>query len=272
MTSTEVQEQINTLREAFSADTSKPFELKPTLGLRSPTIEKNATPPMLPPQPAPPPVPLSTNSQSWGHLQTPDSSKTISPASEYGQAFDGSHVHDTMTSSITSHTSVPYHSNSYDVSANAGYTAHNMQPVPAAVQQPYALEPVISNEQPPPVWDPSGIFNQWNTAFGGPAQSAAQPSPPDPRLVQPTSSHLVPHNQQQPPVPQSAIYGAQSTLPSPATQIGAGIPAVPTVTPVMWQDAFTSAYVSGHGGQKRFREGSLESAAYNQYTTAKRRG
>jgi len=55
---------------------------------------------------------------------------------------------------------------------------------------------------------------------------------------------------------------AHPTVPDP-------IPSMPTVTPVMWQDAFTNAYVSGHGN-KRYREESLDHIPYDQYS--KRRG
>ena len=48
-------------------------------------------------------------------------------------------------------------------------------------------------------------------------------------------------------------------------------PMPPTVTPNMWQDAFTSAYVSGHG-QKRYRDESVDlTGVYDPYGT-KRRG
>ena len=42
---------------------------------------------------------------------------------------------------------------------------------------------------------------------------------------------------------------------------------------LLWQDAFTSAFVSGHG-QKRYREASIDhSATYGQYANSnKRRG
>ncbi|KAK3714645.1 hypothetical protein LTR37_007625 [Vermiconidia calcicola] len=243
--SPEIQIQINALREAFSQDTSKPFELKQGLGMRSPSTEGHPTPPG-----------AYTNHQSastqgstaWPHLQEASSSKTMSPASEYGPPFDGSANRPPM----------PYHTSSFAGSTPQAYAPANVQQMPPVQQNSYALEPVISNEQTTPVWDPSGIFQQWNTAFGVQAQAAPQPQPaiPDPRM-QPISA---------PVMPQQHMYASQHHVPGVASVAPVPVPDVPTVTPVMWQHAFTSAYVSGQG-HKRHRDEGLD---YEQY--AKRRG
>ena len=159
-------------------------------------------------------------------------------------------------------------SNSYPMLAQADYNSTNLHRVTSAPQQSYALTPVVSNEQTSPVWDPSGIFNQWHTAFGGQSQpSPSQPtrqSPVDYRSL-PTSAPMIP--QQQPTSGQYPLYSApQLQVPQPRTTaaLPEQVPSMPTVTPNMWHDAFTNAYVSGYGN-KRNREESVDMSAYNPY-------
>ncbi|KAF2217891.1 hypothetical protein CERZMDRAFT_63994 [Cercospora zeae-maydis SCOH1-5] len=217
----EMQAQINTLREAFSADVSQPFELKPTLGLRSPVMENHSTP-------------SSTNSD-------PINGRSLTQPTP----------------------SMAHHDGNFDLSQTSPYAPSSMQV--SAAQTGYGLEPVISNEQHTPVWDPSGIFNQWNAAFGAPPQA----TPPGPASMQHTSAPIM-HNQTSP-ISTHAMYGGQQIPVSNPVVPDTSPPAMPMVTPVMWQDAFTSAYVSGHG-QKRYREASVDHSAYAQYATSKRRG
>ena len=255
--SPEVQVQISSLREAFSQDTSKTFELKQNLGLRSPSIEHQLTPPggqqtlhgAIAQQPSP-----------WAHLQDASSSKTLSPSSEYTPPYEPTPSQATMPFNTSSSFSVP---------TQAAYAPPNIQQVTSAPPPPgYALEPVLSNEQQTPVWDPSGIFQQWNTAFGAQAPAPPQqPVLPDPRM-HPTSAPMLPTPQVSPPA-QPPMYSSQQIPSSAHPVVPDPIPSMPTVTPVMWQDAFTNAYVSGHG-HKRYREESLDHMPYDQYS--KRRG
>lgn len=240
----DMQIQINALREAFSSDTSKPFELKPTLGLRSPALAS---------QPTPVPVPA----QAWSHLQDAASSKTMSPASSYDQSFDNASGASTVP--------YPTPNSGYDVPLSGVNSASQM----STSNIPYAAEPVP--HQRTPEWDPSGIFNSWNTAFGA---AGAPPPQPQPQavssMVQPTSapSGLAQH----PILPSSQVpsYPTNLLLPNTGTLVSEAAPIVPSVTPIMWQDAFTSAYVSGHG-HKRFHEDPAEPGSFDQYST-KRRG
>lgn len=253
--SPEMQAQINALREAFSQDTSQSFELKPSLGLRSPAMESQSTPPELRH------CPSSASVQShpaWSHLQDATSSKTMSPASEYGQPFDHSATH-----SVTTQPSMAYQAGNFQVQAHTNFASQQLHQVTSAPHIGYALETVNSNEQPPtPVWDPSGIFSQWNSAFGGQSQPPPQPTIPNPRM-QPTSAPVLPH--QPSPTSQPALYGSQQLPPNSANQLPEIAPSMPTVTPVMWQDAFTTAYVSGHGN-KRYRDDNTGHPTYNHYT------
>lgn len=247
----EVQVQISSLREAFSQDTNRAFELKPSLGLRSPSIEDQPTPPggqqiQQGGLGQPPP---------WGPVQDAASSKTLRSTNEYTPPYD----------TAPAQAAMPFTTSSYSMPGQAAYAPQSIGQVTSGPSHGYALE--AGHEQTTPVWDPSGIFQQWNTAFGaqGPAQPAQPASINDPRLY-PTSNPMVPPPQQSPP-PHPPIFGSQG--PSSAAAIPDPMSALPTVTPVMWQDAFTNAYVSGHG-HKRYREESLEPIPYDQYS--KRRG
>ncbi|KJX96151.1 C6 finger domain-containing protein [Zymoseptoria brevis] len=251
----EMQVQINALREAFSADTSLPFELKATLGLRSPVMENQSTP-------------SSTYSNQgnaapfhtpgWASTTDAASSKTSMAPSEYGT------FNNMPGQPIQSRPGMPFHTNSFEMSTAPSYPPHIVTQLPQSQQIGFALEPVVSNEQHTPVWDPSGIFQQWNTAFGG--APPPQATPPAPRSMQTTLAPMM-QNQLSPTGAQAA-YGTQQI----PTMAASTPPAMPVVTPLMWQDAFTSAFVSGHG-QKRYREASIDHSAYAQYPSAsKRRG
>lgn len=252
----EVQVQISSLREAFSQDTNRSFQLKPNLGLRSPSLESQPTPPggqhvQQGGLGAPPP--------SWAHLQDAGSSKTLSPTSEYTPPYD----------TTPTQAAMPYGTSSYTAPSQGAYAPSGIGQATSAPTQGYALETGMSAEQSTPVWDPSGIFQQWNTAFGAQAQAPPQPTPivPDPRM-HPAAAPIMPPPQDSSPA-HPAMYASQQ-IPAGAHPAGPDpMPTMPTVTPVMWQDAFTNAYVSGHG-HKRYREESLEPMPYDQYS--KRRG
>jgi len=282
-TGPEVQAQINALRQAFSKDSTKPFELKESLGMRSPTIThhglQDASQTTMGQQPQ------TSAAQDWAQLARTLPPTTASSSAAYPQQMFG--TSGVQTSMAASASMVGYASG-FD---NARPTAYPSQPLgqatAGAFDQQYPLERMTSNEQqqaPSPAWDPSGIFNQWNNAFGNPPPPT-QPSPPGPRYPPPSSTAaLLPT-----PLPQVSplsdptgmtgnlfqhAMGGAAQLPQqqmPADHVYPTYPAVQTVTPDMWQDAFTSAYVSGHG-QKRYRDDTMGSNegfdAYGQ----KRRG
>ena len=251
--SPEIKAQIDTLREAFSEDTSKLFELKPSLGLRSPSVDNFPTPPEM--QTGPPSASVHST-PVWSAVQ--GSSKNLTPTTEYSQPFD----------QVSSHPQMSFQQPHYAPSVQTTFTSASVQhQVPSSMQQGYALEPVVSNESVTPVWDPSGIFNQWNTAFGG--QPAPPPPPPpvvpDLLLQQPSATGMP--QQQLPVVGQHSAYTPQQVT-SNTTPVPDAIPGLPpAVTPVMWQDAFTRSYITGHG-HKRYRDDALEHDPYH----AKRRG
>lgn len=235
----EVKIQIDALRQAFSNDTSKEFELKPDLGLRSPSVESKPTPPAV--YDVQPSNSLPPGGQAWQQLPDTLSSKTISPASEYGPSYQPPPVQPQMMSfNSSSSYSMP------SQSAFAGLPQISTAPQTGG----YPLETVMSNEQQTPVWDPSGIFREWNTAFGPPSQP--QQTPPAQAMQQPPMMQP-----QQSPSSAQHVYSQQMPVQN----------MMPAVTPVMWQNAFTDAYVSGHG-HKRYRDDGAD--GYGGYQ--KRRG
>lgn len=276
-TTPEIQQQIHALREAFSRDTSKPFELKQTLGMHSPVMDQHAVVNIAVSQSMQQPVVNQPSSNPGWPLANEDPPKTVGTAAGYMQHYDGA----AATTSMPNPNAVTFNTSSFDIPTSTAYPAQNFSHVTnTAYQQPYSLERVPSNEQTTPVWDPSGIFSQWNTAFG-PQPAPTQPSPPAAQYSQPTSAASVlrqPLPQQpvsagmqasfyQPSAATAALRGQQQQTQMPA----AGFAPMPTVTPNMWQDAFTSAYVSGHG-QKRYRDESVDlTGVYDPYGT-KRRG
>jgi hypothetical protein len=282
-TQPEIQLQINALREAFSRDTSKPFELKHTLGMHSPVMDQHLMTSTIATQSIQQPAVSQTSSgPSWPLPNSDVSPKTTNPASDYMQSFNTA----AATASMPGASAVAFNTSSFDIPSSTAYPTQNFSHVTnAAYQQPYSLERVPSNEQhTPPVWDPSGIFSQWNTAFG-PQPNPQQPSPPAAQYTPASTSSASMLRQAMPQQPVSA--GMQASFYQPPAAAAAvrpppqhtsmpgsgypGMPAVPTVTPNMWQDAFTSAYVSGHG-QKRFRDDSVDlNGIYDPYG-AKRRG
>lgn len=269
--SPEMQAQINSLREAFSLDPSQPFELKPTLsGMRSPSTEKQLTPPIS--QQTTP----NHTTDSWPQLQAQSLPNAASPLSEYGNNFAPSSV-----SSITSHPTIAFsgQQDAFNLTPTSGYAQQPARRYPGPTSaslhtdNQFPMDPVSNNELQTPVWDPSGIFNQWHTAFGNPvAPPNSSPTLGEPRMLSqaPTSNPVMAQGRpiQRTPPAQAAMYTSPHMSPTAQSAIGDDqIPGVPTVTSMMWQNAFTDAYISGH---KRTREDGLDDGMYGQYQTKRR--
>lgn len=162
----ETEHQINALRSAFSADISKPFELKPSFPLGSSPDSYGPSPPAQPlPQSdayqhhQPPQVMVPSNNsymnQHMGNLQT-NSYLATPPVSA---------VSDSKPQS-------PLHQHAYDMNAQ-------IPPMP-----PGGFYHPHQNMSPheAPQWNPTPIIEQFNTAFSIPASALAPPgytsSPP----------------------------------------------------------------------------------------------
>ncbi|KAJ4297277.1 hypothetical protein N0V88_004195 [Collariella sp. IMI 366227] len=211
--SPEMQKQIDSVREAFSADIRKPFVLKPTFPYGSP---HSAT------HPSPPPHHLDTHisrtqvSYTNHHPLTPVSvgpldTKSVSP----------------VVQSLTTMVSAP------------GPQA------PGVSQQ--NNNNLSSSMADPPAWNPSRIFDQWNTSFGNPP---IQSSPP-PVAAQTSSLSAAADGGVNGPLPtlqdiQAAAHGHMRSMPPPYPT--AAPPVQTFVTPAMWQESVASVY---EGGLKR---------------------
>ncbi|KIW04048.1 hypothetical protein, variant [Verruconis gallopava] len=171
----EVQAQVNSLREAFSADTSKPFDLKPSFPFGSPSAQ-NASP--------------ITDVQGLAMMG----------AGQPNQGVQG----------------------------------------PEGYQQQ---------------WNPTKIFDQWNAAFGTPASSTSQPSPPMQRNQPGTfdvRSNQEGLSSQYHSTPPQANYAApdanlQMQTGIPAQQQGSYPPSQSNsfVSPSMWQQVVANSLVDG---------------------------
>ncbi|KAI6875895.1 hypothetical protein KC323_g98 [Hortaea werneckii] len=198
----EMQAQINALREAFSNDTSKPFELKPSLGLRSPSMENQATPPGLRNNSA---SAQSQRAASWAQLPGTTSTKAISPSSGYPPQID-----QVVTQNGTKFIQHRKHAACHRCTAIG-------VPFGACCQQRAATSTGMGSIRDLPAVE-HRLWRCARTSTGAATTSRCQ----------------------------QTMYGTQQVPNSGAAAIPETTPPIPTVTPLMWQDAFTTAYVSGH--------------------------
>ncbi|KAH6853904.1 hypothetical protein B0I37DRAFT_388129 [Chaetomium sp. MPI-CAGE-AT-0009] len=200
----DMQKQIDSVREAFSADVRKPFVLKPTFPYGSP---HSAT------HPSPPGRPLDSQ---MSHSQVSYTNHPLTPVSV--ATLDGKSDSSPVVQSLTTMPSV-------------------RGPQTSGVTQTLPLSEA-------PAWNPSRIFDQWNTSFGAPQ---IQPSPPS--VAAQTSSLSVGSAGGVSPMQEMhAVQGqlrAGAQLPLPPYP---SAPAQTFVTPAMWQESVASVY---EGGLKR---------------------
>ena len=242
----EIQTQIDALREAFSADPSRAFELKPSFPYGSPGTNMQSSPPM-----------------DGNHQR-----ETLRRQASHDQAAQAQYHPPPLTPPI---------SGEHD-DQDGSIAATSLDMLSNGQHQPISMSSA-SIETDQAAWNPTRIFeyrsdkhqhkvksntnnfdSQWNTAFGTPGSmigagnnGTAQPSPP---LYTPTSigaPDIPPlHNVMQPqqqqysapssitPLSQNQPLTTQSCYPSIAQSF---------VTPSMWRDTVASTFDSG--GQKR---------------------
>ena len=241
----EMQIQIQSLRQAFSADINKPFELKPSFPFGSPVARL---------QPSPP---------ADLHYQQDRSMKYTA-------------VHD-QQSQLNYHASpiTPPISAGLDDPKDGSMAASSLAMM-AASQRPHQQMPIshMEDDRNLVAWDPTRIFeygakfhnvkscvvrlnanrhqSQWNTAFGTPASSISTTASsitqqsPTMYTASTASSHDLPHlhdatQQQHYPLPTNITPVPHTTFQQPTTYTSAG-PSF--VTPSMWQDTVASTYDS----------------------------
>ncbi|KAI0173590.1 hypothetical protein GGR52DRAFT_572097 [Hypoxylon sp. FL1284] len=218
----EMLKQIDAVREAFSADTRKPFVLKPSFPYGSPHPSSHSSPP-------------TANTFKPPMLQTSSLGSGIDP-----QAGQHSQV------SYANHPITPISVGSADSKSDSPSAQSLSLMTPGQSAQASAL----SSGMPlgdHPTWNPSRIFDQWNTTFGT-QQLQSQPT-----SVAPQSSSLnVPLSSGTPEIPTSQdLQIAGGSLPAATQALPQQYTAPPMhafVTPAMWQESVASVY---EGGLKR---------------------
>ncbi|OAK93543.1 hypothetical protein IQ06DRAFT_93612 [Phaeosphaeriaceae sp. SRC1lsM3a] len=225
----EMQQQVNSLRQAFSADITKPFEMKPTFPFGSPQVASQSSP-------------LSNH----GSYRSRHPSQT-SPLEQPGQV--NYHAHP-----ITP----PISASDRDAKADSP-VAQSLVMMASGQRAPAPSHGMQMQE--PAQWNPQRIFDQWNVAFGTPPPSATSQTSPPLRPGPPGNNNFDMRTPQDPSQsnynlasasPQSAVMpGAASQLP-PSTGYASNNPSY--VTPSMWQEVVASSFPDGlkrrwdHGG------------------------
>ncbi|KAL8802397.1 MAG: hypothetical protein Q9200_006590 [Gallowayella weberi] len=219
----EMEASIDALREAFSADINKPFRLRPNFPFGSPR------------------APLRHSH-----------SEPVEVKYHASLGRQVSHEQPAQIHYGTQPLTPPISAGLED--ANCG--SLNLEMMPNGHQPGLQMEGRALDHSE---WDPSRIFDQWNTAFGTPSaaiQNSMMHSQPSPPIYTPNSigSYDMPHvnesmqqQQQQYPM-QSTMAPLQQVQPAPQMP-HYGTPAPSFVTSSMWRDTVASTY--DPGGMKR---------------------
>ncbi|KAK4193292.1 hypothetical protein QBC35DRAFT_101236 [Podospora australis] len=198
----DMQRQIDSVREAFSADIRKPFVLKPSFPYGSPQSNNHPSPP------------------GRQHLDTQV------PHSQVSYSLP-----------ITPISVGPLDSKS----DSPDLQSLGMMPAGHVTQAPVVTQTLPLAEAP--AWNPSRIFDQWNTSFGNPAVQASPTTTQGPLSTSSGASD-------NPTLQDLQAVHAQlrtGTSQMPATQFSAS-QVQNFVTPAMWQESVASVY---EGGLKR---------------------
>ena len=261
----EMQARIDALREAFSADTSRPFELKPSFPYGSPTSSAGL-------QPSPPPD---------DHL-----AHRMMPAQEsLGQSHHVPYNAQPITPPVSA---------GFDASKGNTLSSASMPMISNGPQQQLPLQTSsMGNDQVE--WNPTPIFkyvltpvnpesgmltfsSSWNAAFGTPtatmvSTTMSMPQQSSPDLYPPSSlsTHPIPSLQTQQSYPEQT-YSVPPEMPSlsrvqTAPQLPAFTSPAPSfVTSSMWRDTVASTYDS-----RALKRGwDTDSSFYNDQVQVKR--
>lgn len=240
---TDLQGQINALRVAFSADITKPFQLKPSFPYGSP--DANLTPSPTDEIEYVPHNPIRRVSHGQSQRNYYNAQPISPPISiGYDESRDGLAASSLamMAASQGQHQRVPTNQMGSDQST--------WNPTRIFEYGSRMLEPKVKSET-------NEMNSQWDTAFGTPsnaisgsAQAMPQPSPP---LYTPTpiSSHDLPplHDNIQHQQYMIASSMAPPTHALPISQQNSFTSAPAFISPSMWQDTVASTY--DPGGLKR---------------------
>ncbi|KAJ2892009.1 lipase regulator 1 [Zalerion maritima] len=237
----DMQRQIDSIREAFSADTTKLFVLKPSFPYGSPHSSHHSTP-------------RAPGPNSGGQMPGRPSQQHIDTSGAQQVSYAGHPI------------SPPISAGPVDTKGDSSII---MMPGSQGSQAPAMPQAVPLADAP--TWNPNRIFDQWNTTFGTPSVSKTNhpSSPPVPTTM---SSHhhnilttTTPVNSSLSIVSPSAgaqevpsLHGTISPVAptSAASQLPpqqySAAPIQSFVTPAMWQESVASVY---EGGLKRRWDG-----------------
>ncbi|KAK5992484.1 hypothetical protein PT974_05891 [Cladobotryum mycophilum] len=205
----DLQRQIDAVREAFSADTRKPFVLKPSFPYGSPHLSTSSPPGYRP---------GVGRASSMEHQLETSAAQTVS---------------------FTSYPITPPMSTGGLDSKSDSPSVQSLVMMPQGTQGQGMAASMSLPEQP--TWNPSRIFEQWNTTFGTPDHSEPDSLSP-PNSLNMTSSSGAPEVSTL-----EDIQAVNASLP-PGSQHGISpqqysVAPVPNfVTPAMWQESVASVY------------------------------
>jgi hypothetical protein len=211
----ELRAQVEAVREAFSADVRKPFELKPSFPYGSPHPSDHSSP--------------TSRTQGYRPVldRTGSMDQHLDPQGAQNVSYYGHPISPPVSAGAMDSKSDSPVGQPLVMMSQGGQAPGLQQSIPLADHS---------------TWNPSRIFEQWNASFGTPAQSDLQPDPQTRPLNMSSSGagdvaslqdYSNPNNQMGP-SSQQQISPPQFTA--------------PYVTPAMWQESVASVY---EGGLKR---------------------
>ncbi|KAG9245733.1 hypothetical protein BJ878DRAFT_418599 [Calycina marina] len=211
----DMQHQVDALREAFSADTRKPFVLKPSFPYHSPG------PAHLRPQ--------GYNQPSSG-----------------GQRTLEHHAQPSHVSYTNIPISPPISAGGMDTKSDSP-ALQSLAMIAASQRAPQQSMPSGVPMTDSTGWDPAAIFDRWNTTFGTPAHSGSSAIPQSiSPLKQPVpGAQEIPTLSANSGLPNVNLTSGSHPMP-PQQYSGAAIPSF--ISPSMWQESVQSVY---EGGLKR---------------------
>ncbi|RDL33170.1 Uncharacterized protein BP5553_08609 [Venustampulla echinocandica] len=233
----DMQQQIDALRQAFSADIRKPFVLKPSFPYGSPGAPVNTTPPR----------PnhqyrnlgahaVTLDQQNIGHQHTQPSQPVSYPNHPISPPISAGGITDTKSDSPAAQSLMMM-----------GSQRGPQQSMASGV-------PTVESSS----WNPTRLFDQWNSTFGTPPASNASAPPRTPLKLPSSGAQEIPTISEVQTVSAANLAAVPHQIP-PQQYSGAPIPSF--VSPSMWQESVASVY---EGGLKRhwgYDDNSMVSAA-----------
>ena len=260
----DVQKQIESLREAFSKDVNKAFELKPTFPYGSPISRLQPSPPVDHPY-HDPTLRSQTSVEQIPLLQRYNSAPMTPPVSAgHDDSKDGS-----IAAASLAMLSTSQRQHSHTLPSSHSLTDENLEWNPNRIFE-YGAKPLSVKSRV--VRTPANPRrSQWNTAFGTPTSTMSAPAGSSmtqhsPTMYTPSSvgSHDLPQLQeamQQPFSLPSNTPLLQQMQPPPPTSYAAA-PSHPYISPSMWQETVASAYDLSGSLKRRWDMGAV---SYDQH-------